>query len=207
MPENKPLTIPALSLWRPWAGLLFNGKDVENRSWKTHHRGPLLIHAAAKRFDYDGLDPAIELLTRHRGFNPTPQNRGHITRVMTDTMPECWTQGKIIGAVYLAGCKHYDDVEPGKRSLWHFPDMYGWMMVGKPYLFPTPIAYRGRQRLFSVPVDILSWQFQNTLLAWKAMSRPVDPKEWAHIDQVCRKYCDPNPNPCKPEDLYEPRIP
>jgi hypothetical protein len=37
----------ALSIRQPWAHLIiFGGKDVENRTWKTDYRGPLLIHAA-----------------------------------------------------------------------------------------------------------------------------------------------------------------
>src|ERR1700712_1986361 len=38
-----------LSLRQPWAWLVVNGfKDIENRSWKTKHRGPLLIHASQR---------------------------------------------------------------------------------------------------------------------------------------------------------------
>jgi hypothetical protein len=37
----------ALSIRQPWAELILRGeKDVENRSWRTHHRGPLLVHAS-----------------------------------------------------------------------------------------------------------------------------------------------------------------
>lgn len=38
----------ALTLRQPWAwAVLVGGKDIENRSWSTRHRGPLLIHAGA----------------------------------------------------------------------------------------------------------------------------------------------------------------
>jgi hypothetical protein len=37
----------ALSIRQPWAHLIvLGGKDIENRSWNTKHRGPFLIHAA-----------------------------------------------------------------------------------------------------------------------------------------------------------------
>jgi hypothetical protein len=37
----------ALSIRQPWAWLIVNGhKDIENRSWLTHYRGPLLVHAS-----------------------------------------------------------------------------------------------------------------------------------------------------------------
>lgn len=37
----------AISIRQPWAWLiLYGGKDIENRSWPTRFRGPVLIHAA-----------------------------------------------------------------------------------------------------------------------------------------------------------------
>lgn len=39
----------ALTVRQPWAWAIVTpavGKDVENRSWRTGHRGPLAIHAA-----------------------------------------------------------------------------------------------------------------------------------------------------------------
>src|SRR5688500_1682609 len=36
-----------LSVAQPWASAIaFAGKDVENRSWRTHYRGPIAIHAS-----------------------------------------------------------------------------------------------------------------------------------------------------------------
>ncbi|HVO28018.1 MAG TPA: ASCH domain-containing protein [Candidatus Margulisiibacteriota bacterium] len=37
----------AITIKQPWAWAIFAGKDIENRSWYTHYRGPLLIHAGA----------------------------------------------------------------------------------------------------------------------------------------------------------------
>lgn len=37
----------ALSIRQPWAWLIIHGgKDIENRSWLTKFRGPLLVHAS-----------------------------------------------------------------------------------------------------------------------------------------------------------------
>jgi hypothetical protein len=46
--------VRALTVKRPWPGLMFHGKNVENRSWDTSYRGPLLIHAG------QGWDGAAE---------------------------------------------------------------------------------------------------------------------------------------------------
>jgi hypothetical protein len=43
----------AITVRQPFAWLIVTGrKDIENRSWPTKYRGPLLIHAAAKFRDW-----------------------------------------------------------------------------------------------------------------------------------------------------------
>lgn len=45
----------ALSIKQPWAWLIIHGgKDIENRTWHTKHRGRFLVHASKgmKRIDY-----------------------------------------------------------------------------------------------------------------------------------------------------------
>ncbi len=46
----------ALSIRQPWAWLIIHGgKDIENRSWHTKHRGRFLVHAASgmTRLEYN----------------------------------------------------------------------------------------------------------------------------------------------------------
>lgn len=39
----------ALSIRQPWAWLIVHGgKDIENRTWRTKFRGPIMIHAGKK---------------------------------------------------------------------------------------------------------------------------------------------------------------
>jgi hypothetical protein len=46
----------AVSIKQPWEYLVVTGaKLIENRTWRTSWRGPLLIHAA-KEIDKDALD-------------------------------------------------------------------------------------------------------------------------------------------------------
>jgi hypothetical protein len=46
----------ALSIMQPWAWLIVAGhKDIENRTWPSRYRGPVLIHAG-KKFDFDPDD-------------------------------------------------------------------------------------------------------------------------------------------------------
>jgi hypothetical protein len=47
----------AISICQPWAWLIVQGyKDVENRTWSTKYRGPILIRAGKT------LDPAFDEL-------------------------------------------------------------------------------------------------------------------------------------------------
>lgn len=44
---------PALTIRQPYAWLIVAGiKPVENRTWSTTYRGPLLIHAGTKMHDH-----------------------------------------------------------------------------------------------------------------------------------------------------------
>lgn len=48
----------ALSIKQPWAALIAHGiKDIENRTWRTHFRGKIYIHASAK--DFGSLSQAL----------------------------------------------------------------------------------------------------------------------------------------------------
>lgn len=56
------MTFPliALSIRQPWChSILFDGKDVENRSWPTDFRGQILIHAS-KGVDPEDREEVIE---------------------------------------------------------------------------------------------------------------------------------------------------
>ena len=48
---NKMEEIKAISIRQPWVHYIFHcRKDIENRNWKTSHRGRIFIHAAKKPY-------------------------------------------------------------------------------------------------------------------------------------------------------------
>src|SRR6202011_2759812 len=71
----------ALSARQPWAWLIVNGfKDIENRSRRTHHREPLLIHAG---LSFDGYAEKIEWVERKHGISvPLKVDTGGIVGVV-----------------------------------------------------------------------------------------------------------------------------
>ena len=76
-------SVPAISLWQPWAHLLAIGaKRYETRSWSTPYRGPMAIHAAKKwsvrmaRQCYE--EPFFAILSRAGVRFPARCDRGRL---------------------------------------------------------------------------------------------------------------------------------
>ena len=136
----------ALTIHQPWAHLICGPdaklpeglprKRVENRTWSTDYRGPLLIHA------------------------------GKSTAAMTDLwwerlpgLPLGW----IVGAVELLDCiavrrsqsgRLYLAADDERRHPWlrlhcYLEGPVAWVL-GRPLAFAEPIRYRGQQGLFDV---------------------------------------------------------
>lgn len=57
----------ALSIRQPWTGVIVGGaKDVENRTWPTRFRGPVLLHAGKAAVDEDDWEYVREILRANR---------------------------------------------------------------------------------------------------------------------------------------------
>ena len=115
---------------QPWAWLIVNGiKDIENRSWRTRYRGPLLIQASARRPSQREMEE-FRVFARKRGVK----------------LPDKFEFGGIVGSVQL------DDCVDKSRSKW-FEGPVGWV-VSKPKKLPfTPL--KGRLGLFDPPQRVL----------------------------------------------------
>ena len=124
----------ALSIKQPWAwAIIHAGKDVENRTWTTNYRGPLLIHAS-KTFDFCGYIWLVE--------NAICNEKIHLC---IDDVPsqEGFQMGGIIGMVNLKKMVRSTDYSPWMFGPW------GWVFENpKPIEF---IPYKGRLGLFDVP--------------------------------------------------------
>lgn len=116
---------------QPWAWLIVNGfKDVENRSWATQYRGPLLIQASARRPTRADMDEDRKY-ARKRGVE----------------LPEEFDLGGIVGIARL------DDCVSKSRSKW-FEGPEGWVLSKQRRLPFTPL--KGQLGLFSPPQRVLT---------------------------------------------------
>ncbi len=69
----------AISIRQPWAwAILYAGKDIENRSWRTRYRGPVLIHAARGMTLKDYESAACFIAERTGLLAPRDLHRGGI---------------------------------------------------------------------------------------------------------------------------------
>jgi len=120
-----------LSVKQPWAWCLFHGKPVENRTWTTKYRGPLLIHAS-KTWDREG-----DLWIRETFPGLLPMFLAPKERVL----------GVILGRVDLV------DVVTEMDSPWFF-GTFGFVLEN-PVEFRTPIPWTGALGLFDVPDHVM----------------------------------------------------
>lgn len=111
----------ALTIRQPWASLIVTGaKDIENRSWKTSYRGPLLIHAGMK-FEQEGLDSILLDVRRAVDvYMSRPRQEIQLPR------------GAIIGTVDLV------DIVRDSASPWAEPDQFHWVLANAREMTPEP---------------------------------------------------------------------
>ena len=121
----------ALSILQPWVyAILYEGKEIENRSWKTDFRGWVAIHASAQAM-------------RDGGFP-----RGHHIPNLDS-----------LDYSAICGVARVQDIVTKSRSKWFDrPDddtiNYGWVLADIKVL-KTPIPCKGALRLWNVPPNVL----------------------------------------------------
>jgi len=126
----------ALTVCQPWADLIVRGiKPIENRVWRTHFRGELLIHAGMSRKWLDDAyhDRSIRKLL--------PAIDGLIF-------------GAIIGKAKVVDCVPIDELPAKLRHSAFAGGPFCWILENSS-AFKKPIPFRGRQQLFDVPDEIV----------------------------------------------------
>jgi hypothetical protein len=131
--RNPP--IKALTIRQPFPELILRGrKPFEIRSWKTHYRGPLLIHSGMK------MDSEF---ARKLGLNP-----------------EKLTTSSFVGVAVLSDVRPYtrEDAKLLKKNRagggW-YPGLFSWVLnKPKPYRLAHTIKAKGQLGLFTVPAPV-----------------------------------------------------
>ncbi|WP_321865680.1 ASCH domain-containing protein [Paraburkholderia tropica] len=132
----------ALSIRQPWAWLIANGhKDIENRTWSTKFRGPVLIHAG-KGMTRDEYDFAKDFVFGGEGIPPE----------LFFDLPEFneLERGGIVGIATITDC-----VPPAlAKSPWHIDGSFGFQIAdAKPTQF---LPCKGALSFFDVAPEVLA---------------------------------------------------
>ncbi|HEY7062646.1 MAG TPA: ASCH domain-containing protein [Chloroflexota bacterium] len=134
----------AITLHQPYATLIAIGaKRIETRSWRTHNRGPLAIHAA-RAWTADA-----RALCAHQPFRSALQQGGY-------TGAEALPLGAVVAVCHLSDCLRIEarsglwpaELPPEDSSERKFgnyaPGRYMWLLQDIVQL-PIPRAARGKQ--------------------------------------------------------------
>ncbi|WP_028590339.1 ASCH domain-containing protein [Paenibacillus massiliensis] len=86
----------AVTVWQPWATLLAVGeKTNETKPRRTHHRGPLAIHAA-KHIDRAACEvPEIKAALARHGYTVDNLPTGAVVAICD--LKECWSISRLSG--------------------------------------------------------------------------------------------------------------
>jgi hypothetical protein len=126
-----------ISIRQPWASLIVTGvKDVENRTWSTRYRGPILIHASQRA---DSI--ASDELERRFGEGPPPGPR----------------LGGVVGIAEIVDCVQYH------QSKWYagaYVDRHGerknhWALVLENARTLPFVACKGQLGIRDAPPALL----------------------------------------------------
>ena len=137
------------------------GKSPENRSWRTHYRGPLAIHGGLGYDKAGARDPRVirHLLDAAEAKRGTPlPSRAHTEWYFGEhgIGPEHFeARGKVLGVAQLVGVHHARDCKDGAGlcSPWAMDHMWHWVLTDFRAL-ADPIEARGRQGLWTPAPDL-----------------------------------------------------
>lgn len=124
----------------PWALMLVDGiKDIENRTWNTSYRGPLLIKSSKVPVSEDETKDILTDLY-HRGLMTKDQVRRYYQSIFS-------LNGRLLGQVTL------DKVVTNSSSDWAEKGVYHFV-VSSPKKFREPIeGLSSGFKIFNVEVD------------------------------------------------------
>lgn len=125
----------ALTIKPSWAwAIMYGGKDIENRSWKTNLRGRIAIHSSVglTKKSYEADKIAI-MVRRFKNEPPFPKY-------------EDLVKGYILGTAELVDCVTYS------TSRWMEGD-YGFVLQN-PQPLEIPIPCSGRLGFWDIPVNL-----------------------------------------------------
>lgn len=136
-----------LSVCAPWWWwIIYGGKNIENRSQRTHYRGPLLIQASTR---WGGARVARDNETAISSFMKAPAPVGIVHPGMDFDQIKA-LGGHIVGVVDVVDCL---DPSPNPENPWQMPGQFGWVLSNARPV-KTPVKFPGALGLFRTPYEV-----------------------------------------------------
>jgi len=139
----------ALSVLQPWATLIVLGKKrIETRSWQTHFRGRIAVHACLR------LPPGFYDLCQREPF------RSILLRSPWNRPP----RGVVLGTVEVRDCVRVEELDHAslgdeERALGDFrPGRWAWLLAD-PRPLEILVPARGRLGVFELAADLVGQAF------------------------------------------------
>ena len=133
-------TLKALTLTEPWASLMrYGAKQVETRSWTTHYRGPVAIHAAK------ALPKHLESVCEQPHFAEVLKAHGHYRA--SAMFPWKFPTGKVLAIGMLEEIQYTEQVKESltlqEQAFGNYtPGRHAWRFSAI-YSLKTPIPVQG----------------------------------------------------------------
>lgn len=172
----------ALSIKQPWASLIAHGiKDIENRTWRTHFRGRIYIHACGKPLNrsivYDVLNEKQWNFTFDE-INPDKFNADNLY------------YSAIIGEVDIVDCViNHPSIWAEKTFMYEYDDS-GEKPIGKPmfnWVLANPVLYN--KPIINVKGKLSFWEPDNDLVKCTGCSQIFD-SQFMEEDDGGEKFCN-----------------
>lgn len=123
--EYRVLSIRPLWAW----SIIFAGKDIENRSWQSPHRGPLLIHASGRKHTKRELAEFRQIIAECSGLP-------------LELIPTEPPRSTMLGIVEL------EDIVGNAESPWAEEDCYHFVLKNPRFLDPALAPVHGKLNIW-----------------------------------------------------------
>ncbi|MFJ4787628.1 VVA0879 family protein [Streptomyces sp. NPDC088794] len=152
-----PQEVPrVLSIRQPWAFAVAEGfKPIENRSQRTHHRGPIFIHASRLPLRSVAIvrysDDAAIRLDELGGSQNLWDARAHIPSSVAPAPHATLALSAVIATAQLTGCHQADDC----CGPWGFPDQWHWEITDV-HALREAVPQKGALGLRKAPPELVT---------------------------------------------------
>lgn len=132
-----------MTMHQPWASLLIQGfKRVEGRQWTTEHRGPLWIHASARRPTDD------EVLSIEAEYREIYKNS-----VEKPLLPDQYPSGVLLGRVELTDVMENEIYQESRDEYSESSECRFVFIVKNPMKLLVPIKMQGNKKIYYLDHD------------------------------------------------------